>query len=236
MEKKTVIKKATKNIEAKTKQAYNKYVPKKKNPVYFFMGGNMVAFLLSSAAWGYLSNQRSYEAEMHDYTGPVLDQRTYLQAMGDTYSPFNDGRYDPHLAWQFNVCVQLILALICIGIAAKNKAERDKAEQNIDMMLEIERLAKEHKLDPGAAKKMLRVAPEIVKNMSADSRVYFDMIIEGKISVADNDFIGVATAIMAGHLKSHPEDMERVEAVFGNAPVPKEILLSNINKLDKRSK
>ena len=98
------------------------------------------------------------------------------------------------------------------------------ANKQVDIMLEIEKLAKEHNLDATAAKKIIKVAPDIVKHMSKDSRVYFDMIMEGQIAANDENFINIATAIMVGHLKTHPKDMELVMSTFDERSIPKEVL------------
>lgn len=76
--------------------------------------------------------------------------------------------------------------------------------------------------------------PEIVKNMSADSRVYFDMIMDGQVSVDNKDFLNMAAAVMAWHLQSHPEDMARVIALFDEKQIPHEILKQHMqNKKQK---
>lgn len=219
MEKKLSIKKATENLRLEKEKAYNKYMPKKKNPMAIFVKGNIVAFLLSSVAWLYYSNQRMYEPEMHDYIGPYEDQRTYLEAIADTYIPFNNGVFDPHVAWCVTVFVQLVLALMCIGVVRS----RSKSKKDIDVMLEVERLAKEHNLDSVAAKKMLKVAPSIVKNMSKDSRIFFDMVMEGKFSMGDKKFVNTVSAIIVGHLEKHPEDMKKVVGVFESDVLPKKM-------------
>ena len=70
--------------------------------------------------------------------------------------------------------------------------------------------------------------------MSADSRVYFDMIMDGQVSVDNKDFLNMAAAVMAGHLQSHPEDMARVIALLDEKQIPHEILKQHMqNKKQK---
>ena len=97
-------------------------------------------------------------------------------------------------------------------------------------MLAIEKLAKEHHLDATAAKKIVKVAPEIIKHMSKDSRVYFDMIMDGQVSVEDEKFLDIATSIMVGHLESHPEDMERIMTTFYEKSIPQEVLAMRMQR------
>ena len=214
----------TKDITNKKIAAYSKYLPKKHNPITTFIKGNVIMFLLGSVAWLYFSHQNSYEPEMQEYVGPSMDNRTYVEAVKDAYIPFYKGKFDPHITWMANVCFQIILALVCVGIALRQKSKRKEQEHDIDVMLEIEKLAKEHQLDATATKKMLSVAPEIVKHMSEDSRVYFDMIMDGKVSTTDENFMNIASAVMAGHLQTHPEDLELVMSTFDERSIPNEVM------------
>lgn len=226
----------TKDITNEKIAAYSKYLPKKHNPITTFIKGNVIMFLLGSVAWLYFSHQNSYEPEMREYVGPSMDNRTYVEAVKDAYIPFYKGKFDPHITWMANVCFQIILALACVGIAMRQKSKRKEQEHDIDVMLEIEKLAKEHQLDATAAKKMLAIAPEIVKHMSEDSRVYFDMIMDGKVSTTDENFMNIASAVMAGHLQTHPEDLDRVMSVFDDKAISAELLNMYTQQNNRNSK
>lgn len=235
---------AARQEQAKKDVAYKKYTPKKKGiskiisrqmPRWLTVNiiANGALFILGSAIWAYAAHTRDYDPEYDriegPYSGPYMDQRTYTQAMKDAYWPMVNGEFSPELEWYVTVSLMAVFALITVAAAASLASEHRKAYNNyahhqIDIMLEIEKLAEEHNLDATAAKKMLNVAPEIVKHMSGDSRVYFDMIMDGRISIEDRRFIDMATAVMVGHLQSHPEDMERIMTVFDERSIPQEIL------------
>lgn len=51
-----------------------------------------------------------------------------------------------------------------------------------------------------------------------------------KVSPDDKNFLNIATAIMVGHLKSHPEDMELVTAAFDERSIPMEVLAMQSQK------
>ena len=69
------------------------------------------------------------------------------------------------------------------------------------------------------------VATEIIENMSADSRVYFDMIINNKIEAENKEnLLKFATSIMEGHLIEHPEDINKVLSVFDLRSIPEQLL------------
>ena len=92
------------------------------------------------------------------------------------------------------------------------------------MMDEIQKSTK-IKLSSQQMSALQAVSQNIIKRMSADSRVYFDMILNGDIS-ADNekDVLQLATTIMEGHLRWHPEDFKKVLAVFDVRSVPQHLL------------
>lgn len=217
-------------------ETYKKYLPKNKSAISTFLKGNVVAFLLGSSAHLLFSNVENPSPETSEYIGTHLDNRTYINAIKDAYIPFYKGKFDPHIAWMVNVCFQIILALACVGIAVRQKSKRKEQEHDIDIMLEIEKLAKEHNLDATAAKKMLTIAPEIVKHMSEDSRVYFDMIMDGKVSADDENFMNIAAAVMAGHLQTHPEDLDRVMSVFDDKAISAELLNMYTQQNNRNSK
>ena len=106
---------------------------KKHNPITTFIKGNVIIFLLGSVLWLYFSHQNSYEPEMGEYVGSPVDNRTYVEAIKDAYIPFYKGKFDPHIAWLVNVCFQIILALVCVGIAVRQKSKRKEQEHDIEL-------------------------------------------------------------------------------------------------------
>ncbi len=242
-------------IEKKSSQAaYKKYAKPRKSlsaritekvPNWLALNVmfNASLFLWGSLIWLYGSNTRQFDPEYDTpggpATGPHLELRTYTQALKDAYWPMVNGEFSPDFSWKLNAGMALVFALLSMGqgvaaIGLRRHADLKLARAQVDIMLNLEKLAREHNLDATAAKKMLAVAPEIVKNMSADSRVYFDMIMDGRVSVDNKDFLNMAAAVMAGHLQSHPEDMARVIALFDEKQIPHEILKQHMqNKKQK---
>ena len=168
-------------------------------------------------------------------TGPYLEQRTYQQALKDAYWPMVNGEYAPDFDWYLTMGMIVVFAAFLLDgtvISANKSYKKDlkAAKAQVDIMLAIEKLAKEHHLDATAAKKIVKVAPDIVKNMSKDSRVYFDMIMDGQVSVEDEKFVDIATSIMVGHLESHPEDMERIMTTFYEKSIPQEVLAMRMQR------
>ena len=61
----------------------------------------------------------------------------------------------------------------------------------------------------------------MIESMSADKRVYFDMLMSGKIDIKNNKtFMDMAIAIMSGHLQSHPEDAKLILDTFEEKSLP----------------
>lgn len=192
---------------------------------------NVATFLIGTVGWWFASQPRNDALFRDDYKFgevhelPAWDQRPYKQAFIEAYNPVRDGKLDPHFWWYVNMALILSITIYSIAQADKRlKQAIDRSDKSVDLMLEIERLAKEHKLDSTMAKKIVTVAPDIVKHMSEDSRVYFDMIMDGKASANDENFLNIATAIMVGHLKTHPEDMELVMSTFDKRSIPEEVM------------
>ena len=205
---------------------------------------NATLFILGSVMWIHGTHTRSFDPDYDKpgqvKTGPYLEQRTYQQALKDAYWPFVNGKFAPDLDWQLTLGLIITFATFSLAgmvMSAKksHKKDLDTARTQVDIMLEIEKQAQEHNLDATTAKKIVNVAPKIIKNMSADSRVYFDIILDGKISVQDEGFIAIASAIMAGHLKTHPEDMELVMSTFDKNSIPDKLMaMYNKQQQEKR--
>ena len=239
--------------EKQKKKAYNKY---SFSPTEKVFGGavlsaieafpklltlNVATFLIGSVGWLFASQPRNDALFRDDYRFgevnilPAWDQRTYKQAFVDAYNPVKDGKFDPHFWWYVNMALILSVTIYSV-IQANNKLKStdNKYKKSIDLMLEIERLAKEHNLDATTAKKIVTVAPHIVEHMSEDSRIYFDMIMDGKISASDENFLGIATSIMVGHLKTHPEDMELVMSTFDKKSIPDKLMAMYKKQQERR--
>ena len=56
------------------------------------------------------------------------------------------------------------------------------------------------------------------------------MIMDGKVSANNGNFMGIAAAVMAGHLQSHPEDMERIMTTFYEKSIPQEVLAMRMQR------
>ena len=130
--------------------------------------------------------------------------------------------------WEVNLAILAIPAIILFRITYK-KYEKDlqNAYNQIDIMLTIEKLAGENNSNEVyrvAVQEIENVDPSIIENMSADSRVYFDLVLDGKIPVDDPELMKSAAAIVRGHLKTHPEDKQLVTSAFGeNHPILKDL-------------
>ena len=193
---------------------------------------NAATFLIGTVGWflGHFGSTGVID-EWGEETFYQWETRDYKQAIKDAYNPIRDGKFYPHFWWCVNAALVLAVSIYSIVNAKKKvKTKADNANAQVDIMLEIEKLAKEHKMDPSVAKKIIQIAPDIVKNMSKDSRVYFDMIMDGQISVDDEKFLSIATSIMVGHLETHPEDMDRIMAMFDEKSIPQEVLAMRMQR------
>jgi len=78
-----------------------------------------------------------------------------------------------------------------------------------------------------SAKKLIEICPHIISRMSADDRVYFDMLINGDIESENEEvFKNLALAVMDGHLRSNPQDLQIVLNAFDETSIA--VLLSDL--------
>lgn len=114
-----------------------------------------------------------------------------------------------------------ILACIIIGDLRK----RNAVIKDIDTMLSVKDLGNSYMVHKDALKKMVKVAPEIVRHMSKDSSVYFEMLMNGDFDCEqDAQVLEFAKAVLAGHLYKHPEDLNRVLSVYDESTLPQSLI------------
>jgi len=94
--------------------------------------------------------------------------------------------------------------------AYKQKSLEEKAVQ---LMLKL-RLDYPHiVVNEQDLRRALKYVPYIILKMSAEDRVYFDILMNGRIRMDDNStFHNMAMAIISGYLEKHPKDL----AFLGN--------------------
>ena len=98
-------------------------------------------------------------------------------------------------------------------------------KQMIDAMNKLKSLGCTYKLNEKSFERLIKVCPDIISKMSADERVYFDMLIEGDIDVVnDKTFRDMAVPIIVGHLKSNPKDLYKIMTAINNKSLPAEML------------
>lgn len=165
----------------------------------------------------------------------------YGQDIGRFYIGFDKdsiGKFKPTGTWYFNIVSFLTMLSIAIGVSIDQKKRINETKQEnklnikaVDMMLDLQKLGKEYNLNTEQVQKLVSLTPQIISDMSRDERVYFDMLMNGDIEIAENKtFLGMATAIMDGHLKKHPEDMQRVLEVFDEKSIPESLIQKYASK------
>lgn len=185
-----------------------------------------IVFLLGNICyqfWG--ADEFELDAQNNVRSNPLYTP--YKQALHDAYWPITDGKFTPTVGWAANMLIAIFVATSAAKFVKdrrNNNLILEKQKTAINLMDEIQKSTK-IKLSDQQISALQAVSQNIIKNMSADSRVYFDMILNGDIS-ADNekDILQLATTIMEGHLKSHPEDFKKVLAVFDTRSIPQHLI------------
>ena len=156
------------------------------------------------------------------------------------YSDKAKGKFLPRGIWYMNMA--FLLVAICGVIKTLKKHNKEIAQireynasaishnktskATVDMMLELKKFGQQYNLNTDQVKKLVESATEIISRMSGDERVYFDMLLNGDLdNTSDKEtFMKMATAIMSGHLQTHPEDMKLVMEVYDAKSIPEEII------------
>lgn len=127
--------------------------------------------------------------------------------------------------WKRHMLLVGIEAFLLACIVIEDIRKRKAVAKDVDVMLAIEKAAQQHKIDNKLLTKMMRVAPEIVSHMSKESAIYFEALMNGSLDCEQNPQVfAIAKSVLAGHLASHPEDMQRVLAVFDEASLPQSLV------------
>ena len=189
-------------------------------------------FMLGNVSWLFVQSdpfQDGGSVESNPHYKP------YKAALHDAYIPTNkyygygwdnaDGAineepdFAPSVAWMINVFLS-----VCVLVVSSSLLFCSDGTRTVDMMLELEKFGKEYNLDTEKVRRLVNVCKDVIKRMSKDKRVYFDMLMSGDISVKDNaTFQSMAVSVMSGHLQSHPEDLQMVLDVFDERSIPSEI-------------
>ncbi len=137
-----------------------------------------------------------------------------------------------------SLALSYMLLTACILMRHNRKDKRSEtarfANENatVDLMLAIKSIKEAGKkvnlnVTDETAKKLIEICPHIISRMSADERVYFDMLIDGDIESKNEEmFKNFALAVMDGHLRSNPEDLQMVLDAFDETSIA--LLLSDM--------
>ncbi|MCQ2562670.1 MAG: cell envelope integrity protein TolA [Alphaproteobacteria bacterium] len=161
--------------------------------------------------------------------------KPYKVAIHDAYIPTDKYyRYDYEEVWinkkpQFKLhiawCLNVLFSLCGLAFSVYAIRHENDKYDTVDMMLELKKIGKQYNLSDRKIKKLWPVASNIIQKMSSDSRVYFDMLMNGDINIKDQEmFKKFAISIIQGHLESNPEDAQQVLGVFDERSIPNNLL------------
>ena len=139
-----------------------------------------------------------------------------------------------------NVSFALSWMLLTAWILMRHNRKYNRSETarfanenaTVDLMLAIKSIKEAGKkvnlnVTDETVKKLIEICPHIISRMSADERVYFDMLIDGDIESKNEEmFKNFALAVMDGHLRSNPEDLQMVLDAFDETSIA--LLLSDM--------
>lgn len=236
--------KATKNLDARTikyKKLIDKFAPRlSKSDIAWYMG---LVFFINYLIGGLDRGISDFYIEPSDsisttrMVGPNLKD-----AVREAYNPFFHGSIkktidgidterDAYVSnninsrWSRHMVLLAMEAFILASALLFRMKRRHDAKEEIDLVLEIEYLAKRNKVTPEIIKQMMLIAPDILHHMSKESPVFFEMLMDGKMDYDKNHIVFTAArSVLEGHLESHPEDLKRVMAAFYKDSLPQSVL------------
>lgn len=166
---------------------------------------------------------------VRDIWNPVSNGNYFTYTLEWEYDANKCGKFAPNWLWYVNVSLLFIIACSCVrsliipGI--KNRKSMNHQKRVIDAMQELKLLGCTYKLNGRAFEHVIKVCPEIIANMAADERAYFDMLIDGDIDVVNNkQYRDMAVHVMAGHLREHPRDLQKIMDAINDKTLPAELL------------
>lgn len=236
--------------DAERFEAYKKYlkisdkIPSMSDIKQFCIVNALAAaslFMLGNVSWFFVQGDPYMDTNGHGFADNP-HYKPYKAALHDAYIPTNkyygydledaDGDineepdFAPSVAWMINVFLS-----VCVLVFSSPLLFFSDGKRTVDMMLGLEKFGKEYNLDTEKVRRLVNVCKDVIKRMSKDKRVYFDMLMSGDISVKDSaTFQSMAVSVMSGHLQSHPEDLQMVLDVFDERSIPSEIKAMAVKK------
>lgn len=166
---------------------------------------------------------------VRDMWNPVSNGNYFTYKLDYVYDANKCGKFAPNVFWYVNVSLLVVIACTYFRSlmvpALQNKKSIKKQKRVIDAMDELKTLGCTYKLNGKSFEHVIKLCPEIIANMAADERAYFDMLIDGDIDVVNNkQYRDTAVHIMAGHLKEHPRDLQKIMDAINDKTLPAELL------------
>lgn len=201
---------------------------------------NAMAFLAGSFLWTLWGMSLNSAGGNSDRI--AVNHTPYAQALRDAYVPISNGKtkklnqttyiergkFAPTIGWTANMLVMLMGLIGATVIARRQKMNADYItlhNDTVDMMLDLEDFKGNYNLNTYQVARMINNMSGIIREMSEDKRIYFDMILDGRINIRKNDtFLKMATHIMQGHLAGHPNDINKILDVYNWQSVPFDLL------------
>lgn len=181
-------------------------------------------------------NYTDYTQALYDAYIPISNGKTKLL---NTTTPVERGKFAPTIGFIANMLVTLIGICGAVGISYRQKKRNSEIilhNNTVDMMLDLEEFKGNYNLNTYQVARMINDMSDIIREMSADKRVYFDMILDGRINIRKNDtFLKMATHIMQGHLAKHPDDINKILDVYNWRSVPLNLLTEYDQYITDRS-
>lgn len=188
---------------------------------YFFVG-QMIGFVIGSTSFA-----------LEEFGGPEIIGEHYDEELGQTVIDWSESMYDGISYWQAiknaygfgdwkdgtaqrQMIANLIFTMISLSIALKKSRTKQKQKAN-EILSKLERL-KGFGIDvEQLATDLTPSINKMLESLSAMDRGYFDNLAAGGLDKAKYE---TCVAIIAGYLKSHPKEYNKVITIIDEATLP----------------
>lgn len=124
----------------------------------------------------------------------------------------------------------IFMLFVYLGRRKRAKEHEQAAADAANFMLDWAEMGHDYAINPEMLKNIMsdRFARDIIAYMAPTEAVWFEMLLDGNVEIADNqDFKNMATTIMARYLDRHPEAFDVIMEKFDRDAIPKELMPGN---------
>ncbi|MBR6364415.1 MAG: hypothetical protein IKS08_05030 [Alphaproteobacteria bacterium] len=124
----------------------------------------------------------------------------------------------------------IFMLFLYLGHKKRAREHEQAVADAANFMLDWAEMGANYAINPEMLKNIMsdRFARDIIAYMAPTEAVWFEMLLDGNVEIADNpDFKNMAITILARYLDHHPEAFDVIMKKFARDAIPKELMPGN---------